>query len=233
MIISHKYKFIFIKTRKTAGSSIQMYLSQFCSEGDIFTRMDQAEQFYTPRNYRGLFTPFIPITNRHSNVQIFQTFLRFMTLTKFHSHISARNIRAFVPDKVWNEYYKFAVDRNPWDKVLSHYHYSRQRFGKYDNNISLDDFISNGDLPYNYHKYTDRDGKLMLDRIIPYENLIEDLGKVFNMLGIPFEGSLKASEKSHYRTDKRPYQDVYTEEQAAKIASLFENEIRMHGYTFS
>ncbi|MEL6382956.1 MAG: chondroitin 4-O-sulfotransferase, partial [Cyanobacteria bacterium J06626_18] len=30
MIISHEYKFIFLKTRKTAGTSIEIALSKFC-----------------------------------------------------------------------------------------------------------------------------------------------------------------------------------------------------------
>ena len=232
MIISHKYKFIFVKTRKTAGSSIQMYLSQLCSTEDIITPMDRAEQSYTPRNYQGLFNPYQPMLNKRSNSQVLKTFWRFMTLNKFHSHISAMDIKSLVPDRIWNEYYKFAVDRNPWDKVLSHYHYSRQRFDKFDNNISFDDFISFGELPHNYHKYTDRNGKLMLNRIILYENLNEDLGEVFKMLGIPFEDGLGAKEKSHYRKDRRPYQDVYTEKQAKRVTSFFKDEIRMHGYKF-
>ena len=37
MIISHKYKFIFIKTRKTAGTSMEIYLSQYCDDNDIVT----------------------------------------------------------------------------------------------------------------------------------------------------------------------------------------------------
>jgi len=37
MIISHKHKFIYIKCRKTAGTSIEMSLSKLCGPQDIIT----------------------------------------------------------------------------------------------------------------------------------------------------------------------------------------------------
>jgi hypothetical protein len=50
MIISHKYKFIFIKTCKTAGSSIEVYLSKFCGEDDIVTPIKKSENTHYPKN---------------------------------------------------------------------------------------------------------------------------------------------------------------------------------------
>lgn len=37
MIVSHKYKFIFIKTAKTAGTSTEIALSRICGPDDIIT----------------------------------------------------------------------------------------------------------------------------------------------------------------------------------------------------
>ena len=35
MIVSHRHRFIFVKTAKTAGSSVELYLRQFCGPDDI------------------------------------------------------------------------------------------------------------------------------------------------------------------------------------------------------
>ena len=56
------------------------------------------------------------------------------------------------------------MERNPWDKVLSHYHFVRQRYDRYDQNISFDEYLRTADLPYNYRKYTDLQGNVMVDK---------------------------------------------------------------------
>ena len=37
MIISHSHKFIFIKSEKTAGTSVEAALSEYCSGEDVVT----------------------------------------------------------------------------------------------------------------------------------------------------------------------------------------------------
>jgi len=41
----------------------------------------------------------------------------------------AFEIKNRVPAEVWNSYFKFCVERNPWDKVLSHFNMHATREG--------------------------------------------------------------------------------------------------------
>ncbi len=200
MIISHKHKFIFVKTEKTAGTSIEVYLSQFCGKDDILTPFGRAENGHEPRNYYG-----------------------------FYNHMDARTIRSMVSERIWNNYYKFCVERNPWDKSLSHYHFMNNRFEG--GRMTLDKYMSRGEFCLNYPRYTDGE-RIIVDHVAKYENLSRELGEIFSRLGVPFEGSLNAYAKSGYRKDRRPYQQVLTKKQSCIIKAAFQREIEFHGYSF-
>ena len=72
----------------------------------------------------------------------------------------------------------------------------------------------------------------MVDKVVKYESLMSELGAIFQELGIAFEGSLGVRAKSEYRKDKRPYQDVFSNQQREVIEKAFAKELEMHGYTF-
>ncbi len=229
MILSHKYKFIFIKTAKTAGTSIEVFLSKLCGPKDIVTPIAPPVEGHQPRNYEGLINPIPEILQRPG--KLFSVLRHTITSReKFYNHMPASEVRNRVPADVWNSYFKFCVERNPWDKVLSHYHMHAAREG---GSLSLDEYLARGRFPINYFRYTDRSGtKIIVDRVVRYENLLVELGEVFSQLRIPFDGSLGVAAKSEYRTDRRPYQEVFNEEQQKIVKQAFAKEIELHGYRF-
>ncbi len=228
MIVSHEFKFIFVKTLKTAGTSIEVFLSQHCGESDVVTPIWPHVEPHHARNYRGIWNP-IPEIIQNSGRGIRRTVKNLMQKQKFYNHIPASIAKQRIPKKCWNSYFKFCVERNPWDKTLSHYHMLNDRAG---GGISLSDYIDEGEFCINFSKYTDSKGRLMVDKVVKYESLTDELGVVFQELGIPFNGSLGVRAKSEHRKDRRPYQDVFSNRQRDIIARAFAREIQMHGYVF-
>jgi hypothetical protein len=229
MILSHKYKFIFIKTAKTAGTSIEVFLSKLCGPQDVVTPIVPPVEGHQARNYEGFINPIPEILERPG--KFFSTLRHtIISRTKFYNHMPAREVKNRVSADVWNGYFKFCVERNPWDKVLSHYHMHAAREG---GSLSFDEYLARGRLPINYFRYTDRSGgKVIVDRIVRYENLLGGLKEVFAQLTIPFDGTLRVAAKSEYRVDRRSYQQVFDDEQRKIVERAFAKEIELHGYRF-
>ncbi len=219
MIISHKHKFIFIKTVKTAGTSLEVFLSQHCGPDDVLTPFDPPIEGHQPRNDEGFANPVseflrIPFASRSA-----RRCLR-ARRDRFYNHMPAWLVRLRVPPAVWNGYFKFCVERNPWDKVLSHYHMHAYRLG-------------GAKFPINYPRYTNPSGsRIIVDRVVRYENLTNELGDIFARLNVPFEGDLGVRKKGHFRTDRTPYQLVFTPKQRQMVERVFAREIQLHGYRF-
>ena len=228
MIISHRHKFIFIKTGKTAGTSIEVFLSQHCGPDDIVTPIFPHVESHMPRNFTGYFNPIAEIyAFRGKGYK--DSIKDLIHRRKFYNHMPALRVRSRTPRDVWQNYFKFCVERDPWDKTVSDYHMQRWRS---DGQLSFDTYLSKGQFCLNYPLYTDCDNNILVDRILRYENLTDELNEVFKLLGIPFAGSLGVRAKSEYRADRRPYHEIYTDEQRSIVRGAFAVEIRMHNYEF-
>ena len=213
---------------KTAGTSVEVYLSQHCGKNDIVTPIEPHVEPHVARNYRGLWNP-IPDLFDNDDRGIRRNLRDFLKLWKFFNHIPASSIQRRVPPEIWNTYYKFCIERNPWDKTLSDYYMFNDRA---EGKLTLDDYLGKGRFCLNYPKYTDMGGKLIVDRVIKYETLSDSLGEIFEKVGVPYSGALDVKAKSEHRKDSTHYSDVLNEKQSQLIEKAFSKEIKMHGYTY-
>ena len=223
MIISHKYKFIFIKTRKTAGTSVEVYLESFCGKNDIITPIYPPFGNHKARNYKGFLNP-IPEILLYGNLNL----KKFLERNKFYNHIPAELVRRRIAKKTWSSYYKFTIERNPWDKVISQFYMLKDRGVVRD----IDDYFSKGINCFNYPQYTDKTNRdIIVNKIIMYENLSDELGKILSVLNIPYDGKLNVYEKRNHRKDRKPYNEILTSEQIKYIKKMYEWEIKQFNYT--
>ncbi|MEO0408567.1 MAG: hypothetical protein AAF289_14565, partial [Cyanobacteria bacterium P01_A01_bin.135] len=108
MIISHQHKFIFVKTKKTAGTSLEVFLSQHCGPVDVVTPIYPRVEPHEARNYQGGFNPLPELAMRLRHRHPLKPTLRDYQAGKaFYNHLPAATIRCRVPRQVWNQYFKF------------------------------------------------------------------------------------------------------------------------------
>lgn len=247
MIISHKYKFIFIKTGKTAGTSLEMALSRFMAPEDVLTTLrwpDEKKRFHSgfptaqnfqkslaslkvseiPRGIRSLILS--PLTQGERRLREWRKFPK-----RYWDHMPASAIRENVGPEIWESYYKFSVERNPWDMVISHYFWDPKKIKQ---NLSFRDFIFSGQaLKSNFERYT-LNGILAVDRLIRYDRIYHELGEVSRMLGLPENVGeiLKGfSAKSGYRKN-RDVESFYDSETRKIVEIFFAREIRLLNFQF-
>lgn len=230
MILSHKYKFIFLKTAKAAGTSIEIALSKHLGDNDIITPISPPDEIIRRQlGYRGPQNFYVPL-RCCSMRDIAGTLLTFRR-KKFYNHMSCQEVRSLVGDGVWNTYYKFCIERNPFDRVVSLYYWIHRREPR----PTLAQFLEQPEIELLSRRglelYTTQTGAIAVDRVGRYENLIQDLEEIRRAIGIPEPLELPHAKASH-RSDKRHYSDVIDELSRSKIAARFQREMELFGYRF-
>ena len=247
MIISHRHRFIFLKPRKVAGTSVEVALAQHCGDEDIITpigafnpKWDQDQYVHPGRKWPG-----------------------------YGRHATLKRVRKRLGDELWDDYFKFAITRNPWDLVVSQYFWatrsepeqgyrgavgrSLRRFltrpVKMRKNVrtlgmslakaflkmdvvTFDFFVAHMLRYYepNDPFYFEPSGAVGLDFLIRYENLQDDFMSVCERIGLP--QSALPSLKTKSRSERRHYSTCYDDRTRELVAKIYHRHVEHFGYQF-
>ena len=221
MIISHRHGFVFVHVNKVAGSSLTDSLAAVCGPKDIIGRMSGAEAGRSQNNE-------IPIPKM--TLRSLGSWAKRRRRPMVASHTRATQARRLIGPDLWDRYFTFAIERNPWDKAVSRYFWDRYRHLDEDPGFST--FLR--EVPKwkltTFGLYSAR-GKIIVDEVLRYESLAQELGRVWDRLGIfPPDPSLKlGGTRPEWARD---YRVMYGDGDAEFIARVCSREIAAFGYRF-
>lgn len=230
MIICHQHQFIFIKTRKTAGTSIELALSRICSEEDVLTPLlphEESSRNIGPQNLK------LPL--RGLSFGFLLRALRERRFPQYYDHLPARRVRAAIGSRLWERYTTFCVVRNPFDLAVSHYYWHTRRQDKGPRpQISFSEYLSNAsDNPLsNYPIYTDRLGRVVVSRVLRFETLADDFGRLWRDLDLPGSPNLPRAKTDTRPDSSRDYRNMYTERDREVVSRICHRELELFGYCF-
>lgn len=223
MLISHRKAFIYTKTLKTAGTSIEAYFEPFCMPEGVWVFSHAREEYVSSAGIIGFRGAEIPA---HA---------------KWWNHMSAEVIREQIGEVIWNSYHRFCAIRNPFDKVVSAFFFfarrnSAESGARADASLASikTDFatwVKNKRFPVDRDKYV-IDGVVCMDDVIRYERLGEDLARLCARLGIEFEPDKVPSLKAGFRPEHIAIRELYTPQTKDIVARAYAFELDAFGYEF-
>jgi hypothetical protein len=231
MQVSHRKKFIFLKTVKTASTSIEQTLQKYCSDKEYIFGSELGgpdelnEDFSHKESSLGIIT--VPLFFSDLNGEVVKSY--------YWDHMPAEELRDKIDPNIWENYFKFCVVRNPFEKVLSIFSFII-RNNSVGENVPIKalfevflPIILETPLFFDRMVYTINE-EVCVDRILRYETLEEDFSNVCDILDIPYENLPKIN--NQYRKKGITCKDMYTDYTKKLVFDRYSFEIEKFGYKF-
>jgi len=215
MIISHGRKYIFVHIPKTGGTALALALEGRAMKDDFLIGD-------TPK-----------AINRRKRLKGIQTSGRVW------KHSRLRDIYGLVTQSEIESFFIFTLVRNPWDMMVSYYHWLRDQ--SFDHpavtlaqRLEFSGFVNEEHTkltmrasPYG-HYMVDRTGEERCDLFIRLEHLATDIAPLEAHLKFEI-GKVPIANASHRDADYRSY---YSDRDAAVVADICAEDIARFGYEF-
>ena len=217
MLLSIKYNFLFVHIAKTGGTSVRAALQT----------LRWRDPWYYPQF----------LCSRLSHLAGHRLG------SKFPRHARIIAAREMLPEEFFQQLFKFAMVRNPWDlQVSSYHHIRRERPHLLEHIKDFDQFIRwklDPERPYQFHIDTsiqsqldylvDLHGKLLVDYIGRYESLQQDFAHICQVIGAP---QLRLPHKRKASDRRQDFRSYYSDALAERVGDYFRRDIESLDYRF-
>ena len=249
MIVSHKWRFIFVHCRKVAGSSMKVALASALGQDDIIigslNEIIESGIGINKATKRTLIKPKAIVSaslallvgrswSESVNIGVKSYYRNRLSLNP--PHPTAKEASKYFAYE-WKNYFRFAFVRNPYERVVSDYLWrmritgSKISFLDYLNLLASKNHMTGIIHPMatNNFEMISIDGSIDIDFVGRYEKLEEDFLTVTDRIGLR---NLRLGHRQKVNPQKEDYGVFYGKQEIEVVSELFSDEISAFGYNY-
>ena len=150
-------------------------------------------------------------------------------VNKRYPHDPCSKIKKYCGEEVWNTFFKFAIVRNPYDRLVSYYHFHKSpqyRYPARANSLPFDQWVMKGldsNMKKNQTWYLDED----VDYIGRFENLEKDWELICKEIGITHYKLPKFNVSEH-----NEWKSYYTDNSEKLVNEIFQDDFEVFNYDY-
>ncbi|WP_395684580.1 hypothetical protein [Aestuariivirga sp.] len=223
MILSHSRRFILVKTRKTASTSLERAIIPHLDPRDTWTPISLPA--VAGRNYYSLWPADI-LSAKWFRAREWIGRDHWLHHRFAYDHMPISQIRRWLSADAFGQYRKYAFDRNPWDFIVSYWFFYRRK--ERASHWDFDRFLHEYPIISNWDLYTEN-GLVAVDKVYRFEELSSAVNEIAAQTGLAL--GILPEDKRNYR-EARDYRSYYTASSRDLVAARWDRTIQLLGYDF-